>query len=156
MAHEIERKFLVVSDAYRHGATGILYKQGYLHEGSAPIVRIRICGEQAYLTIKGETTGITRAEFEYEIPLQDANQLLTLFCRSQPVEKLRYTIAYGDAIWEVDEFLGDNAGLIVAEIELTDESDAFEHPPWLGREVSDDPRYFNVNLLTHPFKEWHS
>lgn len=154
MAHEIERKFLVVSDAYRHASTGVLYKQGYLHAGTAPIVRVRICGEQASLTIKGATTGITRAEFEYEIPVPDAEQMLDRFCHPHFIEKMRYTMAFAGSTWEIDEFFGDNAGLVVAEIELTDEAASFVRPPWLGREVSDDPRYYNNNLLAHPFKEW--
>ena len=100
--------------------------------------------------------GITRTEFEYEIPFEDAKQMIDAFCRPLLIEKMRYTLTFAGSIWEVDEFFGDNAGLVVAEIELRDEAEPFVSPPWLGREVSDDPRYFNNNLLTHPFKEWNS
>lgn len=154
MSNEIERKFLVLSSAYRDGATSTLYRQGYLLSGADRVIRVRTCGEQAYLTIKGGAVGITRTEFEYPIPMEDAEQMLSLFCSHQLVEKHRYQVAYAGSIWEVDEFLGDNEGLVVAEIELDHENESFIRPPWLGREVSADPRYYNNNLLTHPYREW--
>ncbi len=159
MPQEIERKFLVTSAAYRDGAKGTLIRQGYL-PGSAgsdpttPIVRVRIAGAHAYLTVKGPNTGISRAEFEYEIPVGDAEQMLDAFCRPLLVEKIRYEVVHDGFVWEVDEFLGANKGLVVAEIELAHEQQAFDRPPWLGPEVSHDPRYFNNRLLTHPYKEW--
>ena len=152
MATEIERKFLVVGNAW-HTTSGTRICQGYLNRDKDRTVRVRIAGAQAYLTIKGATTGNTRAEFEYEIPLQDAEQLLSL-CDGPTVEKIRHHINHGDHLWEVDEFLGQNAGLVVAEIELTSEGEAFANPPWLGREVSDDRRYFNSQLAVNPFCNW--
>jgi adenylate cyclase len=154
MPKEIERKFLVTSPAYREGAHCVLFRQGYLLSGNDRVVRVRMCGEQAFLTIKGGTVGITRSEFEYAIPLVDAEQMLSLFCRPHLVEKYRYQVACAGSIWEVDEFLGDNEGLVVAEIELESEDEPFVRPPWLGREVSGDPRYYNNNLLKHPYREW--
>ncbi|MES2583459.1 MAG: CYTH domain-containing protein [Pseudomonadota bacterium] len=152
MGIEIERKFLVLGDAWRsEGGTRIC--QGYLNRDKARTVRVRIAGEEAYLTIKGATQGNTRAEFEYAIPLQDAEQLLVL-CDGPTIDKVRRKIAHGDHVWEVDEFLGQNAGLVVAEIELASEDEVFFKPPWVGREVSDDSRYFNSQLATNPYCNW--
>jgi adenylate cyclase len=154
MGVEIERKFLVASEAWRaaaHRATR--FSQGYLSRDPARTVRVRQAGEQAFLTIKGATTGATRAEFEYEIPLADATALLAL-CEGPLVEKVRHLVLHGGLTWEVDDFLGDNAGLVVAEIELSDEAQAFERPAWLGAEVTGDGRYVNANLAVRPFKRW--
>lgn len=152
MATEIERKFLVLGDAWRTGS-GTRICQGYLNRDKTRTVRVRIAGEQAYLTVKGATQGNTRAEFEYEIPVQDAEQLLTL-CDGPTIDKVRRKITHGDHVWEVDEFLGLNAGLVVAEIELASEDEAFAKPAWVGREVSDDARYFNSQLATNPYGNW--
>ncbi len=153
MAKEIERKFLVTSDEFKSLATPLHCKQGYFQHDSEPLVRVRIMGDKAFLTIKGENTGITRLEFEYEIPVEDAEYLLQQFCTSL-IEKKRYHIQYHGFLWEVDEFLGDNSGLIVAEIELEYEHQSFDIPNWVGSDVSTDEKYYNYKLLTHPFKDW--
>jgi CYTH domain-containing protein len=149
---EIERKFLVTGDAWRTGS-GTRICQGYLNRDLQRTVRVRIAGDQAYLTVKGATQGNTRAEFEYAIPVEDAEQMLAL-CDGPIIEKIRHTIAQGEHVWEVDEFLGQNAGLVVAEIELASEAETFFKPPWVGREVSDDTRYFNSQLATNPYCNW--
>lgn len=153
MATEIERKFLVTSDAWRDGQSGVLLQQGYLSRDPDRTVRVRIAGEAAFLTIKGRSKGLTRSEFEYPLPLDEARELLAL-CLPPLIEKRRHEVPHGGHVWEIDEFFGDNAGLIVAELELPAEDTAFEAPPWLGREVSDDPRYFNSNLSQRPFTRW--
>jgi adenylate cyclase len=152
MATEIERKFLVKGDAWRK-APGVEYSQGYLCRDRQRTVRVRIAGDRAFLTIKGESKGASRAEFEYEIPVKDAQQLLEL-SDGPIVQKIRREVEHDGATWEVDEFKGDNDGLVVAEIELRAEDQPFARPPWLGREVTDDPRYFNSNLSSHPYSEW--
>ncbi|MCU0524207.1 MAG: CYTH domain-containing protein [Elainella sp. Prado103] len=154
MGTEIERKFLVRGEAWRSLAEGILYRQGYLSIEPDRTVRVRIAGNQGYLTIKGLSDGIRRAEYEYAIPIQDATELLDTLCQPPLIEKQRYRIAWGDAIWEVDEFLGDNQGLIVAEIELNHPDQPFDRPDWIGAEVSHDPRYFNASLVKYPFCQW--
>lgn len=153
MGTEIERKFLVVGDAWRAGATGTLFRQGYLSTHKERTVRVRREGEHAKLTIKGVTVGARRAEYEYPIPVADADDLLAL-CEQPLIEKTRYAIAVGRHTFEVDEFHGANAGLIIAEVELADEDEPFEHPPWLGAEVTHDARYFNANLVAMPFSQW--
>ncbi|WP_394790578.1 CYTH domain-containing protein [Rhodoferax sp.] len=152
MAIEIERKFLVVGSDWRQGA-GTVFSQGYLNRDKARTVRVRVAGAQGFLTIKGANQGATRAEFEYEIPLSDAEQLLAL-CEGPIIQKVRRVLVHAGATWEVDEFDGLNAGLVVAEIELVSEDQAFERPAWLGREVTDDARYFNSNLAKTPFSAW--
>ncbi len=155
MALEIERKFLVTSDTWRSQATrSEVYQQGYLNDLNTCSVRVRIAGERAYLNIKSARLGIMRQEYEYAIPLQDAKEMLGDLCIGSIVEKTRFFVPFGGQIWEVDVFSGDNAGLIVAEVELESEDATFALPPWAGREVSDDPRYYNVNLVTHPYKDW--
>ncbi len=153
MATEIERKFLVTGDQWRSGATGTALRQGYLARDPERTVRVRIAGNQAWLNIKGATTGISRAEFEYEIPVAEANEILALSI-DPPIEKNRHLVSHGGHHWEIDEFHGANAGLVVAEIELESESDAFDQPPWIGAEVSDDPRYYNAALSKNPFTTW--
>jgi adenylate cyclase len=153
MGTEIERKFLVVGDDWRVGASGTSYVQGYLSRDLARIVRIRQAGPVADLTIKGISQGVRRSEFEYPIPLEDARQLMTL-CLRPLVEKTRYVIEYGGKRWEVDEFHGDNQGLTLAEIELSGENEPIGIPPWIGQEVSGDPRYFNSYLSEHPYTQW--
>ena len=152
MAVEIERKFLVVGDAWR-SAPAEFYSQGYLNRDKLRTVRVRIAGEEAFLTIKGESVGARRAEFEYPIPLWDARELLTL-CEQPLIEKNRRKILYEGFVWEVDEFLGENLGLVVAEIELPAEDTPFERPEWVGEEVTADARYFNSNLSLTPFSCW--
>ena len=153
MGKEIERKFLVCGDAWRK-STSVRYRQGYLSTDKDRTVRVRVAGENAYLTVKGITEGATRTEFEYSIPLEDAQIMLDTLCERPLIEKCRYTVDYHGRSWEVDEFLGDNAGLVVAEIELQSEDEALETPDWVAEEVTDDPRYFNANLVQHPFRQW--
>ncbi|MCV2367157.1 CYTH domain-containing protein [Roseateles oligotrophus] len=152
MAIEIERKFLVIGDAWKQGA-GEFISQGYLSRDPCRTVRVRVKGAEAWLTIKGQSVGASRAEFEYAIPLADAEQLLTL-CEGPLVEKIRRIVPHAGMDWEVDEFLGDNAGLVVAEIELESAEQHFEPPPWLGQEVTEDVRYFNSQLAMWPFVTW--
>ena len=152
MGIEIERKFLVVGDSWR-AAPAVPYAQGYLNRDKQRTVRVRIVRGQAWLTVKGISVGATRAEFEYAIPLSDAEQLLAL-CDGPVVRKTRRVVEYAGARWEIDEFEGDNAGLVVAEIELAAEDAPFEPPPWLGAEVTHDARYFNSSLATAPYSTW--
>lgn len=152
MAIEIERKFLVVGDAWRD-APPVFYSQGYLNRDKARTVRVRIAGEEAFLTIKGTSVGTRRAEFEYPIPVWDARELLAL-CEQPLIEKNRRKILHEGFIWEVDEFLGENFGLVVAEIELPAEDAVFAKPDWVGEEVTEDARYFNSNLSRTPFTCW--
>lgn len=154
MAKEIERKFLVIGDAWRALAQGIHYRQGYLSSAKERTVRIRTINDKAFLTIKGMTVGVTRQEYEYEIPYDDCVQMLEQLAEKPVIEKKRYKILLDGLIWEIDEFLGVNAGLIVAEIELADENQTFSKPAWIGAEVSADPRYFNSNLVKHPYTTW--
>ena len=153
MGKEIERKFLVCDEGYRC-APGEEYRQGYLSSAQARVVRVRTAGGKGFLTIKGPTVGVTRSEFEYEIPCDDANALLDGLCERPLIEKTRYRVPCAGLTWEVDEFHGDNAGLVVAEVELTGEDQAFEKPSWVGEEVSGDPRYFNSNLFKNPYRNW--
>lgn len=153
MGTEIERKFLVAGDGWKAGAAGRRLRQGYLSFDPDRTVRVRIAGERAWLNIKGRTEGIRRLEFEYEIPVADAVQLLDL-SQAAVIDKTRYLVEHGDRTWEVDEFHGENEGLVVAELEVRDERDEFERPSWLGAEVSGDPRYYNARLARHPFREW--
>jgi adenylate cyclase len=152
MAIEIERKFLVVGDAWRD-APPVFYSQGYLNRDKARTVRVRIAGEEAFLTIKGTSVGARRAEFEYPIPVWDARELLAL-CEQPLIEKNRRKVLHEGFVWEVDEFLGENLGLVVAEIELPAEDAGFAKPDWVGDEVTEDARYFNSNLSRVPFNRW--
>lgn len=154
MAKEIERKFLVKSLEWKEQAEGILYRQGYLNSLKERTVRIRTINEKAFITIKGITVGVSRLEFEYEIPFADAKQMLDELVEKPIIEKYRYKLKQGDLMWEIDEFLGENEGLIVAEVELKDAQQTFVKPAWLGEEVSSDPRYFNSNLVLNPYKNW--
>jgi adenylate cyclase len=154
MGLEIERKFLVANDDWRQGAQGVRMSQGYLCADAERVVRVRIEGERAVLTIKGKTVGISRAEWEYPIPVADARAMLDKLCEQPLIDKIRYRIPIEGLVWEVDEFFGDNAGLIVAEVELESEQQTFARPAWLGEEVSHDRRYANANLLKHPFSKW--
>lgn len=154
MAQEIERKFLVTDFSWRQSAKGTLYRQGYLPTQNRTTVRVRVVGDRGYLTIKGATNGVSRQEFEYEIPLADAEAMLVDLCAPPLIEKWRYRLNVGSHLWEVDEFLGENAGLVLAEVELSSESEAFDLPPWVGAEVSHDIRYYNSNLAKQPYRTW--
>lgn len=154
MAKEIERKFLVVGAEWRHGITGVAYRQGYLSTVKERTVRVRTVGDKGFLTIKGVTVGVSRSEYEYGIPTDDANALLNDLCERPLIEKTRYKIPYGGLTWEIDEFFGENQGLVVAEVELKDEQQAIDRPSWVGQEVSGDPRYFNSNLIKTPYTRW--
>jgi adenylate cyclase len=152
MGIEIERKFLVQGEAWRQGE-GRYLCQAYLNRDPARTVRVRIDGEQAFLTIKGRSVGATRSEFEYAIPVADAQALLAL-ADGPAVEKRRHLVPMGELTWEIDEFLGANAPLVVAEIELPREDQPFDRPAWVGEEVTQDPRYFNSALAARPFSTW--
>jgi len=154
MGKEIERKFLVSGEAWRSLGEGIRYRQGYLSTVKERTVRVRTIGDKGYLTIKGVTQGFTRVEYEYEIPIEDANAQLDDLCERPLIDKVRYKIPYGDHTWEVDEFFAENAGLVIAEVELESEDQPFEKPEWIGEEVSDDSRYFNANLIANPYQQW--
>lgn len=154
MGVEIERKFLVASDAWRQLGTPTLLRQGYLSTDPSKTVRVRIEGEGGVITIKSKSEGAARGEWEYPIPLADAAELLDRLCERPLVEKYRRRIDYAGFTWEVDEFLGENAGLVVAEIELPSEDAAFERPDWIGQEVTSDKRYYNSNLIRHPYSTW--
>lgn len=153
MSIEIERKFLLKSDAWRSLAESTYICQGYLNTNTDRTVRVRINGEEAQLTIKGHSQGASRAEFEYEIPIDDARQLMKL-CEQPIIEKRRSRIPAGDVVWEVDEFLGENLGLIVAEVELQSEDQHLELPAWVGAEVTGDDRYYNSSLTSAPYRTW--
>jgi CYTH domain-containing protein len=154
MGTEIERKFLLKGDAWRALARGTAYRQGYLSTVKERTVRVRTVGERGFLTVKGVTTGVRRAEFEYEIPRADADAMLDDLCERPLIEKTRYRIEHGGLVWEVDEFFGENAGLVLAEVELDSESQKIALPGWVGEEVSGDPRYFNANLIKNPYSTW--
>lgn len=155
MAMEVEHKFLLADDAWRSEIKrSVHYKQGYLGSSAASSVRVRISDSQAWLNIKSATIGSHRQEFEYEIPLADANTILDELCFKPLIEKVRHFIYRDPYIWEIDEFMGENTGLIVAEIELEQIGESFAKPSWLGREVTDDIRYYNNNLTKNPFKNW--
>lgn len=155
MGVEIERKFLLAGDGWRALADdGEHMRQGYLSADTRSSVRVRVVGDNAFLGIKSAASALRRLEFEYPIPLADAYSLLDRVCLPTQVEKTRYRVPFGGHVWEVDVFEGANAGLILAEIELEDENEQFERPAWLGEEVSEDPRYFNMNLAVNPYRQW--
>lgn len=154
MSKEIERKFLVKNLDWKSQAKGTLYRQGYLNSEKERTVRVRTIDEKSFITVKGITTGVTRMEFEYEIPFADATQMLDKLVEKPIIEKYRYKLAQDGLVWEIDEFLGDNEGLVVAEVELADAQQTLVRPDWLGEEVSSDPRYFNNNLVANPYKNW--
>ena len=155
MATEIERKFLLRDERWRHHADdGCRICQGYLNVPQRASVRVRIQDKLATLNIKSATLGVYRQEYEYPIPLDDARHMLQHLCLGPHIDKTRYHVSFGQQVWEVDVFHGANAGLVVAEIELEREDQALSVPPWLGAEVSDDPRYYNTSLLQHPYRDW--
>jgi CYTH domain-containing protein len=151
---EIERKFLVSGDAWRKGAQGTFYRQGYLVASDDRAVRVRVAGEKAYLTIKGRKTGLSCPEYEYPMPIPEAKDVLERICLRPFIEKVRYVLDFKGMSWEIDEFTGENEGLVVAEVELEQEHQMVELPVWVGREVSLDPTYWNMNLVNHPYGRW--
>ncbi len=155
MPREIERKFLLRDESWRASVdSSKRLVQGYLPGMQTASVRVRICGADARLNIKSATLDVSRLEYEYPLPLEEAQEMLERLCERPLIEKTRHHVYHAGHLWEVDVFAGDNAGLVVAEIELTAPDEAFERPPWVADEVSDDPRYYNVSLVTHPFKDW--
>ena len=157
MPVEIERKFLLRNDSWRQSAVSCsLLCQAYAHFQENPHLtfRIRLADDQAFLTLKGPVSGCSRREFEYPIPQQDAKTILKEFCEGGHIEKYRYRIPAGNRVWEIDEFLGKNAGLIMAEIELETPDEPFERPDWLGREVTGEVRFYNSHLLEYPYQKW--
>jgi adenylate cyclase len=155
MGVEIERKFLVDHEKWQQlkKPAGTHYRQGYLLNDDHRTIRIRVTETEGFVTFKGASSGISRKEYEYKIPVEDGIELLDGFAVSE-VEKVRYRIDYEGKLWEVDEFWGDNEGLIMAEIELKNETEEFGQPDWITHEVSNDDRYYNSSLSTHPFKKW--
>ncbi len=155
MAKEIERKYLTVNDDWRENADdGIHIIQGYMVSNDKSSVRIRVNGDSANLNIKSKTIGIERSEYEYPIPLDEAMEMLDSLCDKPVIEKTRYHVLHDHNEWEIDVFAGDNEGLIVAELELNSPGESFSLPDWIGKEVSDDPRYYNICLVTNPYKNW--
>ena len=154
MGKEIERKFLVKDNTWRGQDSGKRYRQGYLSTVKERTVRARVAGNKGFLTVKGITVGASRSEYEYEIPMADANEMLDRLCERPLIEKTRYRISHAGLVWEVDEFEGENRGLITAEVELKDEHQSVTLPGWIGEEVTGDPRYFNANLVAKPFTTW--
>ena len=154
MALEIERKFLLLSDEYKAASTSKRIVQGYICSDKNRVVRVRIYGEKAYITIKNATIGFARNEFEYAIPVADAQVMLTEICEKPIIEKVRYRYDYKGFCWEIDEFHGENEGLVMAEIELPTVDCVFEKPPFIGEEVTNDTRYYNASLIRNPYKNW--
>lgn len=155
MPIEIERKFLLANQDWREEVVrSSRIRQGYLGKIDKASVRIRVQGDKANINVKSATLSMRRMEYEYEIPLGEAEEMLDQLCNKPQVDKTRYIVERGQHVWEIDEFYADNAGLLVAEVELGSEEEVFEKPSWLGDEVTEDPRYYNVNLIKHPFKQW--
>jgi len=154
MPLEIERKYLVRNDSWRMPGKGTRYRQGYLSTEPARNVRVRVGADRGFITVKGLTVNTTRLEYEYAIPVEDANEMLDALCLKPIIEKVRYTIEHAGLLWEVDEFEGENAGLVVAEVELAEADQTILLPDWIGEEVTDDPRYYNASLIANPFTSW--
>lgn len=165
MGKEIEHKFLTKSNAYRQLGSGTFYRQGYIPTLNGMTVRVRIAGTRAFVTFKDHAVGLTRHEFEYEVPVEEAQQMLNLMCSPEQIQKTRYIVPACDGIapdgsivknlhWEIDEFGGENEGLVVAEIEVPEEGTTFTLPDWIGPEVTGDHRYYNSQLCKHPYKSW--
>ena len=154
MSIEIERKFLVKDNSWRNFASGNKIIQGYISTNKEHTIRIRITKDKAFLTIKGKSVGPKRLEFEYMIPIEDANEMLNNLCKKPIIDKTRYKIQYKGLDWEVDVFHGNNKGLIIAEVELQNENQEIEKPDWIRREVTDDPKYYNSNLIRNPYSNW--
>jgi CYTH domain-containing protein len=154
MGTEIERKFLVRGEDWKVGSGSQVIRQGFLSTDPDRTARVRLVGDRGYLTVKGRAAGLVRAEFEYPIPVEDAGAMLDRLCLRPLIEKTRYRVEHAGLVWEVDEFGGENQGLVLAEVELDDPEAEVELPPWAGEEVSGDPRYYNANLVRHPFSSW--
>ena len=154
MGIEIERKFLVKNETFRNLAQAEIYLQGFLSTNKKRIVRVRISKGKAWLTIKGISKGALRQEFEYEIPFNDAEYIINNMCKKPTILKKRYRIPMGKLIWEVDEFLNENEGLLLAEIELDAEDQVFDLPEWVGKEVTGNKKYYNAYLVKHPYSTW--
>ncbi|RDV40027.1 CYTH domain-containing protein [Bradymonadaceae bacterium TMQ3] len=155
MGIEIERKFLVCDASWRtHIKQSQPMAQGYLAASPGTTVRVRVAGAEAFLTLKGPVKELARAEFEYAIPVEEAREMLALFCEGHRLEKIRHEVEVGEHLWEIDEFTGENQGLIVAEVELASADEVFVRPRWLGAEVSGMPRYYNSQLVVRPFACW--
>lgn len=154
MGTEIERKFLLKDDSWRSGAVGLECLQGYLSTRKERLVRVRTIGPRGFITIKGIATGLSRTEYEYEIPLREAHEILEGLCVRPLIEKTRYRVEFEGLVWEIDEFHGENQGLVIAEVEMKDEEQAVPLPEWIGEEVSQEPRYFNSNLVSDPYRNW--
>lgn len=155
MGIEIERKFLVKNETFKDLAQAEIYHQGFLSTNKERVVRVRISSaHKAWLTIKGLSQGVSRPEYEYAIPVTDAEFILNNLCKKPTIVKKRYHIPIGKMIWEVDEFLNENEGLVLAEIELSNEQQVFEIPEWIGKEVTGEKKYYNVFLIKHPYKTW--
>ncbi|MDT8393707.1 MAG: CYTH domain-containing protein [Bacteroidales bacterium] len=154
MAKEIERKFLVLNDSFKEGLVPVYIRQGFISTDKNRVIRVRIAGTRASLTLKTGVTGITRNEYEYAIPLEDAREILDRMCSGFVIEKYRYLVEHENHKWEVDVFMGENKGLVIAEIELKTEHEKFKKPNWLGDEVTHDERYYNAMLVKHPFADW--
>jgi len=155
MAVEIERKYLVINDKWKSSVDSeSTLKQGYLATVPKASIRVRVANDKAHLNIKSVTLGISRSEYEYEIPLEDGEEMLANLTTDPIIDKVRYRVRCGDHTWDLDLFHGDNEGLIVAEIELASEDEVFEVPEWVGEEVSGDPKYYNASLVKHPYCDW--
>ena len=155
MAVEIEHKFLVRDERWRREVErSVRMRQGYLTSDARCSVRVRVAGEQGHLNVKSGTLGIQRSEYEYPIPLAEAEEMLDTLCEQPLLEKTRHFVRFGGHLWEIDEFEGDNAGLIVAEVELSRIDEPFDQPDWLGADVSHDIRYYNSQLARHPYRTW--
>jgi adenylate cyclase len=155
MGIEVERKFLVSDESWRDGVTSSTrIVQGYIAQTGSATVRVRVKGDRGFLTIKGSSVGVSRSEFEYEVPVADALAMLDELAQGPVIDKVRHLVPVGGHVWEVDVFAGENAPLVMAEVELADSQEAFDRPDWAGVEVSDDQRYFNVNLARSPYSTW--
>lgn len=154
MGKEIEKKFLVKREMIKSVTKGIFLRQGYISIDKKRTVRVRIAENKAYITVKGISTGAVRDEYEYEIPVRDANEILDKICITPIIEKKRVKLEINELTWEIDSFYGDNEGLIIAEVELKDEEQTITKPDWAGKDVTGDPKYFNSNLVKNPYKNW--
>ncbi len=155
MAKEIEKKYLVLNSNYKANSSVNYIQQGYVSTKKEGVVRVRVKDDKGYITIKGENHGTVRLEYEYPIPLNEAKEIIENLCQKPVIEKRRYNYKSSDGhLWEIDEFLGENEGLVIAEIELKSETEEYEIPEWIGEEVTSDARYYNSNLLQNPYKNW--
>ncbi len=154
MGVEIERKFLVEENLLPPLHNGVYIAQGYIQTVDHTAVRARVKGSKGFLTLKGRTQGMSRLEYEYEIPLDDARAIIQELCAGKSIEKTRYEVQMGKHVWEIDIFSGENAGLIVAEVELTSETEEVVLPAWARQEVTDQARFYNINLIEHPYTQW--